>query len=177
MGIPQMEMLFRILAVMVSFSGVYLIIRGILQMLFSDKRKDHLTRYFKRFQDVQLNQVKEVSNRRIKPPADFSSWEMVATFVHMLSRDIVTDTLQVAILFGEQEWKEKYNYEFYEKLDQTARTFSHQGRKKDARNIFRFGQLLAEHNNTKEWTERFAQRHDRLISAENAKEFDRRWRF
>lgn len=153
-----MEILFVILTMIVILWGVYFLTRRMLQFFFDRNPQDHLTRYFKRFPDIRLEQVNNVSNRIIEPPLDFSAWEMVATFAYMLSKEIVSDTLRAAISFGDQGWEEKYRFDFFDKMEQTARAIALHGKGRDARDLGRLGQRIAKHYMVDEWEERFASR-------------------
>ena len=97
---------------------------------------------------------------------------MVAVFGLLLQKTEVPDVIQRAEAFGNQGWRQKYDYDFYEEIPNIALKISAQGYKKSARKLIMFGQRLAEMYEEKIWVEKYKKILDEQLSELSNLEWD-----
>jgi hypothetical protein len=148
--------------------GVSFLLWGI----FDGRNQHWVIKHFKNSPNVDRKRVVAFVKEGGKPPEDFTAWEMVAAFGLILSDSTVSEVLKSAQAFGDQGWEQKYNFDFFTVLEQTAQSVWWKWRDQVAINLYQFGQKLAQLYGDKHWEERFLVRIEREVANEDAQRWD-----
>ena len=141
--------------------GIILVF-GVLLPLFFQKKHEYMFRYFRQKTNVRLPLVKDLTKEVSAIPSDLSEIEMVAVLTLISLDKTVSETHAVAQRFATNGWQGKFDDEFFDRLDSTARAFSARGWNRAGIDLFRLGQQIAESNGNSHWVREFSATIQRL---------------
>ena len=141
--------------------GIILVFGVVFPFLFQ-KKHEYMFRYFRQKTNVRLQLVKDVSKEVSAIPNDLSAIEMVAVLTLILLDKTVSEAYAVAQRFEKNGWQGKFNDEFFDRLDSTARAFSARAWNRVSIDLFRLGLLIAESNGNSHWVREFSASIQRL---------------
>ena len=153
--------------------AIYYGVRFLLKSIFEREPKNWVTQNYKKHSGVNFGKVNRVITGGIPPTEELSHWEMVAVFGLLLLKTEVPDVIRKAEIFGNQGWRKKFNYDFYDEIALIAKKISAQGYKKNARELIMFGQRLAEMYDERYWVEQYR----KILDEELAELSDLEWDF
>jgi hypothetical protein len=154
---------------MIDPNVLILIVGGLLLVLLIfvfpaifQNRQARIARHFRRNKDIRFELIQSTSKNGSSLPVDLSVTEMVALLTVIAFRNTVSEGLASAQRFGVAGWNGKFNDEFFDKLNSTARAFASKRWNRDSIDLFRLGQMIAHANNNSHWSREFAESIQRL---------------
>jgi hypothetical protein len=144
-------------------SGLVLVflLRWVFPIVFQNKHA-RISRYFRHNPNIRFQLVRDLSQNAVSIPKDLSPIEMVAVLTLIYLRTTVSESHVTAQRFAAQAWEGKFNGEFFDRLDSTARAFSVKRWNQEGMDLFRLGQMIAQSNNDSHWAREFAESIERL---------------
>ncbi len=144
-------------------SGLFFIFLFIvvLPKIFQSKRA-RISRHFRQNKDIRIQLVKKLSEGASALPNDLSQSEMVALLTFIYVKETVSDSFAAFQKFTTIGWEGKFNDDFYNRLDSTARAFSAKRWNRESIDLFRLGQMIAQSNNNSNWSREFKNSIERL---------------
>lgn len=134
---------------------IVILLRVVFPVIFHNKHA-RISRYFRQDPNIRFQLVKELSQNVSAIPDDLSSLEMVAILTLIYLKETVSASQAVAQRFSTREGLARFNDEFFDQLDSTARAFSAKRWNQEAIDLFRLGQAIAQSNSNSHWTREFA---------------------
>ncbi|MAT41458.1 MAG: hypothetical protein CL609_03880 [Anaerolineaceae bacterium] len=172
-------MLDLIIFIFVITGATYLIrfiVTFLLQSLFGGKPKNLVNQIYKDHPEVNLEKVKYFISDELQPEEIYSHWEMVAIFTTFLLKENVQEVLKRSQVYGDLGWEKKFNYDFYNEIDQTANKIYLRKSKKIAEKLLMFGKRLAERYDQREWAEKYWLLYKKIHEEQNTLKWDLRRR-
>lgn len=140
---------------------IVILLSFVLPALFQN-RHARISRYFRQNPAVRFQIVKGLNQNASAIPGDLSPLEMVAVLTLICLKETVSESHAAAQRFSTMGWEYKFNDEFFDRLDATARAFLAKRWHRDAIDLFRLGQRLAQSNANSHWEQKFAESIERL---------------
>ena len=140
---------------------IVVLLSFVLPALFQN-RHARISRYFRQNPAVRFQLVKGLSQNASAIPGDLSALEMVAVLTLVCLKETVSASHAAAQRFSTTGWEGKFNDEFFDRLDSTARAFSAKRWHRDAIDLLRLGQRLAQSNANPHWERKFTESVERL---------------
>ena len=136
--------------------SVLLFILWILFPLVFNNKRARINRYFRKQKDVRFPLVLDISKNPSSVPEDLSPREMVAILTLISVRYTVSDGIKAALRFSSMSWGDKYNGEFFDRVEVTARDFSSKRWEYIALSLYNLGKSLAQSQNDSHWEKSFS---------------------
>jgi hypothetical protein len=172
----KIELIILLIALLLALRGIGLSVSSLVSSLiggiFNGKKQHWAMKYFKNNSNVDLKRVTAFVKNAGLPPEDFTAWEMVAAFGLIVSDSTVSETLRVARTWGDIGWEKKYDYDFFDVLEQTAQNVSWKYKSKDSIKLLQFGQRLAQQYDQGYWDDRYTELIEKEYSSRNALKWD-----
>ena len=140
---------------------IVILLRFVFPVIFQNKHA-RISRYFRQNPNIRFQLVKELSQNASEIPGDLSPIEMVAVLTLINLKETISDSHAVAQRFSTIGWEGKFNDEFFDRLDSTARAFSAKRWNREAIDLFRLGQMIAQSSTNSHWAREFAGSVERL---------------
>jgi hypothetical protein len=144
-------------------SGLILVVllRWVFPIAFQNKHA-RISRYFRQNPNIRFQLAMDLSKNTSSIPDDLSPIEMVAVLTLIYLNATVSDSHAAAQRFAASGRKNKFNDEFFDRLDFTARAFSAKRWNREGIDLFRLGQMIAQSNNNLHWARELAASVQRL---------------
>lgn len=135
---------------------VAILLTFVIPLIFQN-RKSRISRFFRNKEDIRFQIVKGISKNPSSLPEDLSHAEMIAILMIISVGETVSHGFASAQRFSTMGWANRFNEEFLDRLNTTARAFASKQWYRDSLDLFRLGQMIANANNLPFWESRFAE--------------------
>lgn len=110
---------------------------------------------FSRMRSVRLELVKQVAVERMQTVHELTPLELAAVFSLLLAQCEFAEVQRIATSYSYSGWQEKYDTDFYTRLEQTARELAYKDMREMTGRILSLGHLIARTYGPIEWDTRF----------------------